>query len=1183
MLLATVAAAILSLILSLPVVAASPAPAGAKNRRLHSVAPLNVVLVSDSVAQAEQIRRAAAGDTIAIVYHSESMTTAGLISLLGSVSVANNGAHIGHLGIVAHGCPGTIHLGSGNDLSLTTLPSQAAALGRLRSVFTDNARLDLYACSVAAGTGGKTFVDELSAAMDAAVFASDNPVGTVAGADFIWEYHAGRAAATSELFSIREMETIRQLHLAGSFSNGDHVEAKLRSGAKVRAITEGVVGTTPLYTEPRGSKGTVSGAPQQAYYQGVLYWWYPVDWDDGNSMGWTADVALGLAFGRDDDALPVGSFNGVTAYSNGYPVPNFISNVYNYQTGINTGMEWQCVEYVNRYYYNVYGMNIRIEGQNANEYYGNAAQMGLVSYKNGGTTAPQVGDILCFAGNSDGSGHVAIIRAVTDSWVTVIQQNWTEDDEDAHYPFAVTVSNGAYSVSRSGNLSVQGWLRTPEPAPPSYRLLHTFTGVGDDGSRPYGSLTLSGSTLYGMTYAGGIKYLGTVFKINTDGTNVGTLYSFTGGAGDGEYPYGDLTLSGSTLYGMTNLGGLLQAWSSGTVFQISTTGAGYAIRHTFSFFSFDGLWPEGSPTLSGSMLYGMTPRGGTHDRGTVFRMSTDGTGDNGDTILHSFAGGSGNGTRPYGSLTLSGSMLYGMTAYGGSSDRGTVFKIDNNGHVSLRDFAGGIDDGRNPNGNLTLSGSTLYGMTHQGGEYDAGVVFRINTDGSGFTILHDFAGGTGDGAFPHGSLTLSGSTLYGMTPDGGAAGDGVIFQINADGSDYTVLHHFGVADGDGAAPYGSLTLSDSTLYGLTSAGGSSNRGVVFALTPPVGQSATTLTAVANPPGAGSVAGGGSYAVGADVEVSASAKSGWTFTGWSGDLTGTANPATIQMNGNRNVTANFQLQGTNWLQIDRFRMGLPLATGHDSFALRGSCNTWLDAGTLPKAVTLRIGNWSVAIPASAWKEVGTFNVYTCAQDGILGKMTYSVNGTTKCLFQFSASKQTIQGNLPDFPDVPVRLQVGDGFDETLTIRMTVTNHLAGMSSIGSLPLFCVQKLTMARNLKQPNSDALSLSAKLLLSEPFNPALDGITMNIGPCSIPVPAGTLQVVRSGVLRYSTPTAKGRLTVVFNVKAGALNVLANGIDLSTLTPDTHVSLAIDNHSGADWNFALFMAVNKAGTVYRY
>lgn len=48
----------------------------------------------------------------------------------------------------------------------------------------------------------------------------------------------------------------------------------------------------------------------------------------------------------------------------------------------------------------------------------------------------------------------------------------------------------------------------------------------------------------------------------------------------------------------------------------------------------------------------------------------------------------------------------------------------------------------------------------------------------------------------------------------------------------------------------------------------------------------------------------SYASGTSVQLTATANSGYTFTGWSGDITGTANPVTVTMNSNKTITANF---------------------------------------------------------------------------------------------------------------------------------------------------------------------------------------------------------------------------------------------------------------------------------------
>src|SRR5262249_33407387 len=132
-----------------------------------------------------------------------------------------------------------------------------------------------------------------------------------------------------------------------------------------------------------------------------------------------------------------------------------------------------------------------------------------------------------------------------------------------------------------------------------------------------------------------------------------------------------------------------------------------------------------------------------------------------------------------------------------------------------------------PWGSLIQSGSTLYGMTTSGGSGGHGAIFRMGIDGTGFSLLHSFTGTASDGNFPSGSLIQSGSTLYGMTQTGGSSNHGTIFRIEPDGTGFSLLHSFTAAASDGRTPYDSLILSDLILYGMTSAGGSSDRGTIF--------------------------------------------------------------------------------------------------------------------------------------------------------------------------------------------------------------------------------------------------------------------------------------------------------------------------------------------------------------------
>jgi hypothetical protein len=71
----------------------------------------------------------------------------------------------------------------------------------------------------------------------------------------------------------------------------------------------------------------------------------------------------------------------------------------------------------------------------------------------------------------------------------------------------------------------------------------------------------------------------------------------------------------------------------------------------------------------------------------------------------------------------------------------------------------------------------------------------------------------------------------------------------------------------------------------------------------------TLTTNVVPAGAGSITlnpPGGSYPSGTIVQVTANAATGYHFDHWEGDLSGSTNPTTILMNGNKTVTAVFAL-------------------------------------------------------------------------------------------------------------------------------------------------------------------------------------------------------------------------------------------------------------------------------------
>ncbi len=413
-------------------------------------------------------------------------------------------------------------------------------------------------------------------------------------------------------------------------------------------------------------------------------------------------------------------------------------------------------------------------------------------------------------------------------------------------PFLLTVLIGGLGLVLAGRVAAQ-----------TFTTLHYFDDSDyGDGSDPQAGLIISGNTLYGATDGGGSAGSGAVFAVNTDGTGFTNLYSFTVTYGDwqdstnsdGNSPDGTLALSGNTLYGTAFWGGTN---GNGTLFGLNTNGTGFTNLHSFAagvgsfpynYTNSDGACPEAGLILSGNTLFGTTEHGGASGFGAVFKVNTDGTGF---TNLHSFAGGT-NGAVPEG-LLLSGNTLYGV-AQGFYSSNGTVFRVNTDGtdFTNLHNFtaASGSNhtnsDGASPSGRMVLSGNTLYGTAYQGGSAGNGTVFRVNTDGTDFTNLHNFTATNApnytnsDGASPVGSMILSGNTLYGTAYYGGSAGNGTVFALNTNGAAFTILHTFTAMDAngnnsDGANPEAGLLLSGNTLYGTAKHGGSAGDGTVFSI------------------------------------------------------------------------------------------------------------------------------------------------------------------------------------------------------------------------------------------------------------------------------------------------------------------------------------------------------------------
>ena len=305
--------------------------------------------------------------------------------------------------------------------------------------------------------------------------------------------------------------------------------------------------------------------------------------------------------------------------------------------------------------------------------------------------------------------------------------------------------------------------------------------------------------LYGMTNAGGRNGVGLIYCFNPATSQYTNVYNFDGT--NGSNPKGSLMRAADgKLYGMTYSGGN----GYGVLFSFDTATAVYTKLYTFDYTN--GSNPTGNLLqATNGKLYGMTTYGGLNGAGVLFCFNTA-------TLQYTkiLDFNNTNGAYPTGSLMqATDGKLYGMTTYGGSKGFGVIFSVDPATSVftKLKEFAG--TNGNNPTGNLIqATDGKLYGLTNFGGTTNNGVIFSLITSNLTLTMRKSFSGT--DGSAPHGSLMQAGDTnLYGVTSAGGNNNAGVVFSFAPVKSTYTKLQDFNGTNGS-SPQYVALTETTCT-------------------------------------------------------------------------------------------------------------------------------------------------------------------------------------------------------------------------------------------------------------------------------------------------------------------------------------------------------------------------------------
>lgn len=343
-----------------------------------------------------------------------------------------------------------------------------------------------------------------------------------------------------------------------------------------------------------------------------------------------------------------------------------------------------------------------------------------------------------------------------------------------------------------------------------------------DGSTPYGSLVQDANgKFYGTTSSGGSpQNFGAIYSFDPATTAYTKLNALT--TGSGISPVGGLVLANNgKYYGMTQTGG---SNNTGTIFSYDTLTN--TQTNVFDFTGTNGATPSsGMIKATNGKLYGMTTLGGTAGNGTLFSFDPAT-----NTFVKLLDLNSPICQNPLGGLVeASNGKLYGMsTIVINNSPVGAIFSYDILTNTATNVYTMTTVEGYSPNGGLIQAANgKLYGMSGFGGSSidSYGTIFSFDPANNTFSKIFEFD--SIDGTNPQGDLMqASDGKLYAVAAYGGANSAGTIFSLDPVTNTVVKLHDFDLTNG--RYPIGKLTQAiDGKLYGMASAGGSMDYGVVF--------------------------------------------------------------------------------------------------------------------------------------------------------------------------------------------------------------------------------------------------------------------------------------------------------------------------------------------------------------------
>ncbi len=306
-----------------------------------------------------------------------------------------------------------------------------------------------------------------------------------------------------------------------------------------------------------------------------------------------------------------------------------------------------------------------------------------------------------------------------------------------------------------------------------------------------------------------------------------------------------------------------------------------------------------------------------------------------------------------------------------------------------------------------------------------------------------------------------------------------------------------------------------------------------------------------------------YNSGSVVQLTAFANTGYHFTGWSGDVSGTANPTTITMNGNKSVTANFASGDPNLATVTVTIKPDAAANAGVTWSVTGDGQLRASGTTLSEAVG---SGYTTYLPITLNLVAGWLG--TNGATSFLVPLTAGIvtNVTLTCVPDTTPGLLTVTLSPPDAANAGAHWHANGGtYGQGASVSLPPGNYTATFDPVSGWTAPASQPVTM-----QP-AQSVALAANYSPTA-GQPSIVSVRPSVGPLS----GGTVMTIQG--FNFTAPAA----VLIGGQPASNVNVVDSS-RIICITPSNSVfgsaSVVVQTSGGSSTNLNGFAYGSPRGS----